>query len=98
MTDVVTRLRALRGPWIGDGINPPINAYELADQIDELREELLHAAASLVGAASAYKRYARRHSSVTPKAVTDAMFTTRANDFEKAADRAAEAYAKAKGT
>lgn len=35
--DIVARLRALRGPWIGDGVNPPINANDLADEIEWLR-------------------------------------------------------------
>lgn len=39
-TDIVDRLRALRGPWIGDGINPAINAYEVADEIERLRTRL----------------------------------------------------------
>lgn len=35
--DIVAQLRALRGPWIGDGINPAINAHEVANEIEALR-------------------------------------------------------------
>ena len=36
--ELAARLRALRGPWIGDGIQPAINAYHLADVLQSLAE------------------------------------------------------------
>ena len=33
--ELAARLRALRGPWIGDGIQPAINAYHLADVLQD---------------------------------------------------------------
>lgn len=46
-TDIVDRLRTLRGPWIGDGISPAINAYEVADQIELLETIVKDQAAEL---------------------------------------------------
>ena len=37
--DIVERLRAMRGPWFGDGF-PLLNAYDLADTIEALRAEV----------------------------------------------------------
>lgn len=56
----------------------------------ELHEALKDAAANLIGAASAYRVYASRHKSVG-RATADPLFTTRANDFDKAAKRAQDA-------
>lgn len=55
--------------------------------IARLRWELGLAVANMEAAASAYRTYAKRHSSITPKATTDAAFTTRVVDFDKAAER-----------
>lgn len=52
-----------------------------------LQEALLDATASLVAAASAYRKYASRHKHVG-RAVADPFFCTRVHDFEKAAERA----------
>lgn len=57
-----------------------------------LVEVLTDATANLTGAASAYRKYAARHRSVG-RATTDAMFKTRAIDFERAAERARQALA-----
>lgn len=54
---------------------------------EELFEALMDAAAHLIGAASAYRRHASRHATVG-RAISDAMFTTRVEDFERAAKRA----------
>jgi hypothetical protein len=63
-------------------------ARELERRIVELEGALKDATTHLVGAASAYRAYARRSNNVTPKAKTDQFFTTRADDFDKAAKRA----------
>lgn len=38
--EIVTRLRKYRGPWLGDGINPPLNGYQAADAIQDLIDRL----------------------------------------------------------
>jgi len=48
-----------------------------------VRDSLIDAVAHLVGAASAYKIYAKRHAS-QGKAETDALFSTRVADMDKA--------------
>lgn len=48
-----------------------------------LRDALIAATAALAGSASAYRRYAKRHKS-RGIAETDALFSTRADDFDKA--------------
>lgn len=53
----------------------------------EMEHALLDATAHLVGAASAYRTFAKR-SPGQGKAETDALFSTRASDFDKAAKRA----------
>ena len=60
----------------------------------ELLEALLDATAHLVGAASAYRTYARRHTSLG-RGWADPVFTTRAADFDRAAARAQAAVRKA---
>jgi hypothetical protein len=57
-----------------------------------LRAALIDATATLVGAASAYRKHASRHKSVG-RAQADPLFTTRAMDFDKAAERARAALA-----
>ena len=57
----------------------------------QLEAALRDAAGHLMAAASAYRTYARRYSGLVPKAQTDALFTTRAADFDKAAERARKA-------
>ena len=60
---------------------------------EELFEALMDAAAHLIGAASAYRTFASRHASVG-RAKSDALFTTRVADFERAAKRAQTAVRK----
>ena len=60
---------------------------DLQEENKRLREALLDACASLVGAASAYRKHAARHKSAG-RAVADPFFRTRADDFDKAAGRA----------
>lgn len=62
-------------------------------EADNLRltEAMRDAAGALAGAASAYRTYAKRYSGLMPKAETDALFTTRAADFDRAAERARRA-------
>ena len=55
--------------------------------VGELREALTDATAHLAGAASAYRKYARRHRAAGFSQI-DPLFSTRANDFDKALDRA----------
>ena len=50
---------------------------------DTARDALIAATAALAGSASAYRRYAKRHKS-RGIAETDALFSTRADDFDKA--------------
>ena len=57
-------------------------------EIARLREVLLDATAHLVGAASSYRTYARRGGDIRPRAEVDAFFTTRARDYDRAAERA----------
>lgn len=60
---------------------------ELLTEVDRLREALIDATASLAGAASAYRAHASRHRSVG-RAQPDPFFTTRAQDFDNAVERA----------
>lgn len=62
-------------------------------EVNELKEALIDATAHLVGAASAYRKHAARHRSVG-RAQADPFFTTRAVDYEKAAERAQAAVRK----
>ena len=55
--------------------------------LDALYEALLDAAAHLAGAASAYKTYCLRHKS-HGRALSDPFYSTRLQDFDKAAERA----------
>lgn len=55
-----------------------------------MRGALTDAAAHLAGAASAYRRHAARHRS-QGRAAADALFSTRADDFDRAARRASAA-------
>lgn len=59
-------------------------------ELDAATEALKDATAHLVGAASAYREHAARSSSVG-RAKVDPFFTTRASDFDKAAERARSA-------
>lgn len=61
---------------------------EGANEIEHLREALLDTVAHLVGATSAYQKYAKRASHLRPRAEVDAFFTTRVNDFCRAEERA----------
>lgn len=59
---------------------------------ERLDEALKDATAHLVGSACAYRKHAARHRSVG-RAVSDPFFSTRVEDFQKAADRATAALA-----
>jgi len=96
MTDLLTSLRESYAP---DGCGC---CDEAADEIERLHtalaaerervrvltEALLDATANLAGAASAYRKYAKRYTGITPKAETDAFYSTRVDDFDKATERA----------
>ena len=96
--DDLMRLKHAAGPeWI------VINAQERSAEVQiagvvftvaplgEIKATLRDVAAHLVGAASAYRRHARRNSALKPRAETDPHFTTRAEDFDEAAKRAIRA-------
>lgn len=53
----------------------------------ELEEALRDAVAHLAGAASAYRTYAKRYSKLRPRAETDAFFSTRVEDMDRAVER-----------
>ena len=55
---------------------------------EQLIEAFVDATAHLVAAASAYEKHASRDRHLKPRAVADALFTTRLNDFKQAAERA----------
>ena len=61
---------------------------------EQLIEAFLDSAAHLVAAASAYEKHASRARHLKPRAVADALFTTRLNDFKQAAARAQAACQK----
>ena len=63
-----------------------------AAEKERLRDALFSATASLAGAASAYRNYAKRHK-LHGTAETDAVFSTRVNDFDKAVNSARAALA-----
>src|SRR6056297_2689978 len=93
MTDLIKRLRA---DMTRDEFYPLARdlCFEAADRIealeverDTLQEALLDTAAHLVGAASAYTRFAKRHHS-HGKPDTDALYVTRVKDFAAAVSRA----------
>ena len=62
-------------------------ATDQTAEIIRLRDALFSATASLTGAASAYRKYAKRHK-LHGTAETDAVFSTRVNDFDKAVNSA----------
>ena len=62
-------------------------AQPAPEEVERLRKALIDATAHLAGAASAYRAHAKRHAS-QGKSTPDAMFSTRASDFDKAVDRA----------
>lgn len=66
-------------------------------EIARLREALLDAAAHLVGAASAYRKYASRSRTVG-RSSTDPFFTTRLMDFDAATARVQAALAETAAT
>lgn len=57
-------------------------------EITRLRKALLDATAHLIAAAASYRTYARRGGDIRPRAEVDAFFTTRARDYDRAAERA----------
>lgn len=65
---------------------------ETGDRVVVAYDDLATVATALIAAASAYRTYARRHGSLRPKAETDALFTTRADDFDRAAEKAREMF------
>jgi Mg2+ and Co2+ transporter CorA len=67
-------------------------ATDQTAEIIRLRDALFSATASLTGAASAYRKYAKRHK-LHGTAETDAVFSTRVNDFDKAVNSARAALA-----
>lgn len=81
------------GPWHGHA-RAVACMKQAADEIDRLNEALLDATAHIVGMASAYRKHAARHRSVG-RAQADPFFTTRADDFDKAAARAQAALTSA---
>lgn len=85
----VERLKAERDAALAEGaVIGRMNAMKDAEaQIGRLREALLDATANLAGAASAYEKHASRNKSVG-RAVPDPLFSTRAQDFHKATERA----------
>src|SRR3546814_152821 len=72
---------------VADAISFATKHTALAERIKALEEALLSATAHLVAAASAYKEHAARHRSVG-RAKPDPFFTTRSEDYRKAAERA----------
>ena len=64
------------------------------EEVQDLRRMALDATAHLVAAASAYEKHASRARHLKPRAVADALFTTRLNDFKQAAARAQAACQK----
>jgi len=104
---ICDRLRGLYRIPINDGLGPidgkmtfdrqhetPPIQHAAAELIEELQMALLDATASLMAASSAYERHAGRARTVKPRAVADALFTTRLADFKNAAHRAAKAIQK----
>ena len=63
---------------------------------EQLIEAFVDVAAHLVAATSAYEKHASRARHLKPRAVADALFTTRLNDFKQAAARAQAACQKLK--
>ena len=61
-----------------------------------MREALIDATAHLAGAASAYRKYARRHRAVGQSEI-DPFFATRADDFDKAVERSRAALSLVEG-
>ena len=57
-------------------------------KLARMEEALRDATAHLSGAASAYRKYARRYTGLKPNGETDPFFLTRVEDFEKASLRA----------
>ena len=66
----------------------------LQPNTEQLVEAFMDAAAHLVAAAYAYEKHASRSRQLKPRAVADALFTTRLNDFKQAAARAQAACQK----
>lgn len=58
---------------------------------DRFREELRHACAALIGAASAYRAHAGRSGHIRPRSRPDPFFLTRVLDMDKAAEQARSA-------
>lgn len=102
LTEQLRRINAASSAWAdpaaavhqpGDGLEVrrvrdlAATAAEALAEVERLREALLDAAANLAAAASAYRTYANRasHLGRVPK---DALFTTRAADFDKSVERA----------
>lgn len=83
----VTRHAENAEPYILAAEHDRIVAEKNAE-IARLREALIDATASLVAAESSYRAFARRHKDLRPKAEVDPFFTTRMEDYRKAANRA----------
>ena len=84
------------------GTGPALPQYLSDADIQAAHEQLIgafvDATAHLVAAASAYEKHACRDRHLKPRAVADALFTTRLNDFKQAAARALAACQKLKET
>lgn len=97
---VLTRARKDLGFWKETAsiesmarINLQNDLQETKENNARLMEALLDATAHLAGAASAYRAHAKRHNS-QGIARSDPMFSTRAQDFDNAVERARAALAK----
>lgn len=55
---------------------------------DPMTDAFLDLLAGMTAAASAYREHARRHKDIRPRATADALFTTRAADFDATVQRA----------
>lgn len=71
---------------------PPITWKDRAEaaeaRVAELEAGMKDACANLTAAASAYRKHASRRFGMQPRATADPFFSTRAQDFDNAADRA----------
>jgi Mg2+ and Co2+ transporter CorA len=61
---------------------------EAVQELHLLKKDFVALTAAMAGAASAYRRYAKRAGHIRPKAHVDPFFTTRADDMDTAVARA----------
>ena len=81
----VDALRAEASEWCQKAQLFEDRITRLRAELAAAREALKDAAAHLFGAAAAYRKYGRQHKVRGP---ADPFYTTRANDFDRAAERA----------